>query len=217
MNLLAKAVEVDEEPVFGVDINEEYIIEESLRHGLPTDKRILVDEIFKILYFNNIDPEIYTISFWSDYFKISPATVRNVVNYMAYPIVDDKTKKVKMVLYFKDTELAKSSSKLLDGLDREKYFGYLEVDYYQRMKEEYQDELGLFGRIEAPKFIDPTLMEASKNGKEIGSKLDAYLSNQIVDLLEDDKVLKDIDEEIKRITDSEKNKVSAQKNLKKIE
>lgn len=28
MNLLAKAVEVDEEPVFGVDINEEYIIEE---------------------------------------------------------------------------------------------------------------------------------------------------------------------------------------------
>jgi hypothetical protein len=34
--------------------------------------------------------------------------------------------------------------------------------------------------------------------------------------MEDDKVLKDIDEEIKRITDSEKNKVSAQKNLKKI-
>lgn len=53
MNLLAKAVEVDEPPVFGVDLNEEYIIEETLRHNLPTEKRILVDEIFKILWFNN--------------------------------------------------------------------------------------------------------------------------------------------------------------------
>jgi len=100
MNLLAKAVEVDQEPVFGVDIDEDYIIEESLRAGLPTDKRILVDEVFKILYFNNQDPDTFSISFWSDYFNISPATVRNVVNYMAYPIVDDKTKKVIKVLYF---------------------------------------------------------------------------------------------------------------------
>lgn len=74
---------------------------------------------------------------------------------MAYPVVDPTTKKVKKVLYFKDTELANSSKKLLEGLDREKYLGYLEVDYYARMKEEYQDELGLFGRVDAPKFIDP--------------------------------------------------------------
>jgi hypothetical protein len=88
MNLLAKAVEVDEPPVFGQDINEEYIIEDSLRANLPTEKRILVDEIFKVLYMNNLDPETYTISFWADYFNISPATIRNVVNYMAYPICD---------------------------------------------------------------------------------------------------------------------------------
>lgn len=72
MNLLAKAVEVDEPPLFGVDINEEYLVEETLRGNLPTEKRILVDEIFKILWFNNKDPETYTISFWSDYFNISP-------------------------------------------------------------------------------------------------------------------------------------------------
>ena len=77
MNLLAKAVEVDEPPVFGQDINEEYIIEDSLRANLPTEKRILVDEIFKVLYMNNLDPETYTISFWADYFNISPATIRN--------------------------------------------------------------------------------------------------------------------------------------------
>ena len=88
MNLLAKAVEVDQPPVFGIDINEEYMVEDILRSELPTEKRILVDEIFKVLWFNNKDPETFTISFWSDYFNISPATIRNVVNYMAYPIVD---------------------------------------------------------------------------------------------------------------------------------
>jgi hypothetical protein len=92
MNLLAQAVDVDLPPVFGTDINEEYAIEDSLRANLPAEKRILVDEMYKILAFNNMDPETYTISFWSDYFNISPATIRNVVNYMAYPICDDKTK-----------------------------------------------------------------------------------------------------------------------------
>jgi hypothetical protein len=30
------------------------------------------------------------------------------------------------------------------------------------MVEEHKDELGLFGRVDAPKFIDPLLMEAVK-------------------------------------------------------
>jgi hypothetical protein len=36
-------------------------------------------------------------------------------------------------------------------------------------------------------------------------KLDSYLSNRIGDILEDDKILDQIDDEIKRITDSKKN------------
>jgi len=103
MAMLAKAVEVDELPLFGTDINEEYELDNSLRANLPTEKRILVDEIYKILMFNNMDPETYTINFWSDYFNISPSTIRNVVNYMAYPIHDQKTKKIVQILYFKDT------------------------------------------------------------------------------------------------------------------
>ena len=166
MNLIAKAVEVDEIPIFGVDINEEYIIEESLRAGLPTEKRMLVDEIFKILWFNNKDPETFTISFWSDYFNIAPATVRNVVNYMAYPIVDDETKKVKTVLFFQDTELAQNA-KQLGNLDRDSYLSFLETDYYQRMVEEHKEEIGLFGRVKAPKFLDPKLMEATKDFKDL--------------------------------------------------
>ena len=100
MSVIAKAVEVDEPPLFGVDINEEWAIDEDFRAGLPSEKRILVDEIYKILYFNNRDPETFTISFWSDYFNLSPAVIRNVVNYMAYPVLDPETKNVKYVLQF---------------------------------------------------------------------------------------------------------------------
>jgi len=103
--MVAQAVRVDEIPVFAVDINEEYMIEDSLRATLPTEKRILVDEIFKILYFNNADPQVYTISFWSEHFKIAPAALRNMLNYVAFPLTDPDTKQVKKVLYFIDSEL----------------------------------------------------------------------------------------------------------------
>lgn len=51
--MIAQAVKVDEIPIFGVDISEEYMLEDHLRASLPTEKRILVDEIYKMLYFNN--------------------------------------------------------------------------------------------------------------------------------------------------------------------
>lgn len=35
---------------------------------------------------------------------------------------------------------------LLEDLDRETYFKFLETDYSKRMVEEYGDEIGLFGR-----------------------------------------------------------------------
>lgn len=57
-----------------------------------------------------------------------------MVNYLAYPIVDIKTKKVVDVLYFVDTDLQKQR-KLLADLDRETYFKVLENDYNKRMIE----------------------------------------------------------------------------------
>ena len=81
------------------------MVEDTLRASLPTEKRILVDEIYKILYFNNADPETYTVSFWAEHFKISPAAIRNIVNYVAYPVTDPDNKNVVKVLYFIDSEL----------------------------------------------------------------------------------------------------------------
>lgn len=107
VNLIAQAVKVDEVPIFAVDVNSEYMVEDSLRANLPTEKRILVDEIYKVLYFNNGDPETYTISFWSDHFNIAPATLRNILNYVAFPETNPDTKQVTNVMYFIDSELQK--------------------------------------------------------------------------------------------------------------
>ena len=88
----------------------------------------------------------YNIAFWSDYFKISPATIRNIVNYLAYPVVDLHTKEVKDVLYFVDVDLERKKN-MIANLDRETYLNFLEKDYEQRMIEEYGDEAGYFGKI----------------------------------------------------------------------
>ena len=105
MSLIAQAVKVDEKPVYAVDVDENWMIEDTFRRDLPTEKRILTDEIYKILYFNNADPNKYTVSFWADHFSINAAAVRNIVNYVAYPITDMTSKDVTKVLYFIDSEL----------------------------------------------------------------------------------------------------------------
>jgi len=33
------------------------LVEDVMRRELPSEKRILVDEIYRVLYFNNRDPE----------------------------------------------------------------------------------------------------------------------------------------------------------------
>lgn len=153
-----------------------------MRASLPTEKRILTDEIYKILYFNNADPETYTVSFWAEHFKISPAALRNIVNYVAYPLTDPDTKQVTKVLYFIDSELQKQQQELLtSGITREGYLRYLEADYSKRMVEAHGDELGIFGRV------GPTF-EVTE-GEEVPQKLEQYFSNSMPELLEDKSVL----------------------------
>lgn len=115
--------------MYGVEISERWGVEEMLRKNLPVEKRILVDEIYKILHFNNLDPQLYNIAFWADHFKIAPAAFRNIVNYVAYPVVDDETKKVIKVMTFIDSDLMKINLESIGELNRDNYFKYLEVDY----------------------------------------------------------------------------------------
>lgn len=81
------------------------MIEDTLRKELPTEKRLLCDEVYKMLLFNNEDPQTFTVEFWADYFKIPAAALRNIVNYVAYPLCDPVTKQVTKTLYFIDSEM----------------------------------------------------------------------------------------------------------------
>lgn len=113
------------------------MIEETLRKELPTEKRILIDEVYKLLLFNNEDPQTYNIQFWADYFKISPASIRNIVNYVAYPLTDPTTKQVTKILYFIDSDLLQKAQQNLlpENLTRDNYLEFLEADYSKRMVE----------------------------------------------------------------------------------
>jgi len=58
---IASAIRIIPPPLIAVDINENWLTEDVFRKELPSDKRILVDEMYKILFFNNRDPETYNI------------------------------------------------------------------------------------------------------------------------------------------------------------
>ena len=95
-----------------------------------------------------MDPALYNVSFWANHFKISPAAIRNIVNYVAFPLINIDTKEVDKVLTFIDSELQQRAQHLIGELNRETYFGYLEADYSKRMVEQHKDEQGLFAKIE---------------------------------------------------------------------
>ena len=67
------------------------------------------------------------------------------------------------------------------------------------MFEKYGDELGLFGRIDSP-VIKDGLIVISENSINEKVKLESYLQNTIEEFLDDNKILENIDKEIKQIT-----------------
>lgn len=207
VNLVAQAVKVEELPIFAVDLSAEYMVEDTLRASLPTEKRILVDEIYKILYFNNGDPETYTISFWSDHFNIPPAAMRNILNYVAYPLTDPETKQVLRILYFIDSELQKQTQELLsEGINRDNYLRYLEADYSKRMVSEHGDELGIFGKVEHTFEL--------QEGQQSPLALEQIIVSSMPELIGDTTILDEIDKEIQETTDGQANRDSKSKNLK---
>ncbi len=124
------------------------------------------------------------------------------MNYVAYPIVDLQTKKVKEVLYFVDTELQKRRKELMD-LDRESYLRFLEHDYTKRSQEDYAGEIGHFGKGALPE------IEQEEEVAQIGMPVD-----KIKNILEDKITMDQIEKEIKQITDGQANAISKNKNIK---
>jgi hypothetical protein len=101
-------------------------LEEGLLGHLPFDGRILIEEYYKALYLNDEDPETYNINYWQDYFKVSTQTLRNIFNYIFFPIPDPKNPtEVAKILYFKDFNLA-NRRKLIGDMSEQEYKEYME-------------------------------------------------------------------------------------------
>lgn len=63
---------------------------------------------------NNENPSLYNVDFWSRHFSIPIPAVRNIFNYLAYPIIDIKTKEVTGYMTFIDEELEKNVKLIAD-------------------------------------------------------------------------------------------------------
>lgn len=139
LNILAQVIIVEKPPVIGTSEEELYTsLSEGMYGDISQDHRILRDEIYKVLVLNNKDPQLYSIQFWSKHFKIEPAAIRNIFNYVAFPVVDPQTKAVVKILYFIDYDFITNAQKLTD-ITRQDYVEYLEEDYYRRIERDNQE------------------------------------------------------------------------------
>ena len=66
----------------------------------PQDGRVLIPELAKLLYLNSQDPVKYNIKFFALYFNIEPQMLKNIVNYVGYPMIDETQGKVVKILRF---------------------------------------------------------------------------------------------------------------------
>jgi hypothetical protein len=56
----------------------------------PEESKILLREFTKMLALNNKDPQKYNIKYWAAYFNIRPQKLKNIFNFVSYPIVEEK-------------------------------------------------------------------------------------------------------------------------------
>ena len=54
----------------------------------PQEGKMLLRELTKVLFLNNVDPTKYNQTFWAAYFNIKPQVQLNLFNFVSYPIVE---------------------------------------------------------------------------------------------------------------------------------
>lgn len=127
INIILPAVKIDNQIELGIrdpNLPLDYL-EEHVMGQLPTDHRILIEEYYKVLYLNNKDKDKYNFDYWLDLFKVEPQTLRNIFNYVYFPIPSmDKPEEIDKVLYFQDPVYEKRR-KLLDKMTVKYIFVYL--------------------------------------------------------------------------------------------
>ena len=219
LNIIAQAVKVEDPPLTAPDTEELYKnIKQASMASLPQDHRILVDEIYKVLFLNNQNPELYNVHFWSEHFKIEPSAIRNVFNYLAFPIFDEQSRATKKFLCFIDIDLVKNREKLKD-VTRDDYISYLEEDYYRRVDIEHKEmQDRLKSKTLREKLIHHPNYEPGfgyKGGKVENPK-QIISAVRIEKIIENDDIMRDLDKEVERFKKELEEEKSQSKNQMKF-
>lgn len=220
VNIVSQAIKIDppfktEKVKFELPLD---YIEEGMLGQTPTDGRILIEEYYKVLYLNNEDPEKYNFTYWEKYFGVSKVTLRNIFNYVFFPLPDEKNpNEVGKILYFQDVEFAKKRDMIAE-MTGDEYKEYLE-------RTEERPELQEVNRLEyltyqttatEPRITDRTVLiddlEIDRTIKspltysEVIKEVDERIQEVVKDTLENSTHQNLIDKDIQIKLDEIKNK-----------
>lgn len=210
-------------------------IEEQMMGQLPTEGRILVEEYFRVLYLNNEDPEKYNFAYWEKYFNVSRVTLRNIFNYVFFPMPNEKNPtEIGKVLYFQDAEYIQRR-KMLSEMNSEEYQEYLsqtkdrpELQELKRLEYvDFQlaanepritdrtvptDDFEIDDKLDAPLIHSDIIKEIDKKISEMSKN---YLENANIQQIDRDVFLKIEELKQKRIEFEEKKNRELEKNQEK--
>jgi hypothetical protein len=164
-------------------------LEEGLLGQTPTEGRILIEEYYKVLYLNNEDPEKYNFAYWEKYFNVSKVTLRNIFNYMFFPLPDEKNpNEVGKILYFKDVEFEKRR-KMIAEMTGDEYKEYLE---HTEERPELQEVNRLEYLVYQTTSTEPRITERTvpTDDMEIDKRIDSELMYSEVIQEVDDRIQK---------------------------
>ncbi len=160
----------------------------------PTKGRILIEEYYKVLYLNNEDFEKYNFSYWQNYFGVEKSTLRNIFNYIFFPLPDEKNpSEVRKILYFKDFEFEKRR-KMIADMSTSEYNEYLENT---QERPELEEASRLEYLVYQSTATEPRISERTVPiiDEEIDSKLDSPLIHS--------DIIKQVDERIEALVKTE--------------
>ena len=206
VNIVSSAIKVQEPKLYTSNFEYELpadYLEETLLGDMPTSGRILVEEYFKVLYLNNENPEKYNFSYWENYFKVDNKTLRNIFNYVFFPLPDEKNKEeTGKILYFQDFEFSK----------RRKLISDMSVFYLKIQPEEYNEYLEKTverPELEETKRLDYIDYQLNSTEPKITERTLAYedeeWDKQLENPLKYSPFIKEIDERIMKLTNTQIN------------
>lgn len=150
-------------------------IKQIVYKDVPEPGKLSIEELRKVLFLNNTDPNKYTVSYWAKVFSMDPQIFRTIISYVAFPVPDQKKLETIAVLNFTDVE----SKMTLEQIE----------DMHTKMN------IKLLGSG-----TENSLEEAEEEIKLIESNPTTNFKK----ILENDKVLKNLDKEFAELSKHEK-------------